>query len=780
MSQGKHLSPGGGRRRPSGGRHAPGANTRRDPAPVPDLAGLESPPGEEIEEVLTAEEEAEVSPAGEADAPAESAPDPQLSEPEEAELPPAPPVRREKPSPLRRAKAARARAPLPRALWLALIPAAVLFLELLLRLTAKMTLSYAGLPGSLLQALAYGCLAAGLCTLLRSEKAASWLGFVFTELFVLWFVVAFFMDNSYTVFMPPAIMLSEAGNVVGNFGGNVKNVLVLGLPMILLYHVPSALYLLLRRRSAFTGSRRAGIVLLGLTLLCALGGWGLNHRSAELRLRYDSGYTYDNAVRGFGLLSALQQDLRHSLSGGGESYSFDAPAPTPAPAATAAPVTREGDQAEDAPKEPEYNVMDLDFSRAMEPAAVQKLTEFIQSRTPTRKNEYTGMFAGKNLILITAEAFAKEVIDPERTPALYRMASKGVVFEDFYQPAWGGSTSTGEYSWLMGLAPTNATTMIASDKRNLYFTMGNQLQRLGYFSRAYHNGSYTYYSRNVTHTNLGYSEYIAVGSGMEAGLKGNVFPESDKDMFDFTVPQYIDHQPFSVYYMTISGHASYAFSPDVNDMSVKNRDAVADLDCSDAVKAYLACNMELEYAMESLLSQLEAAGIADDTVVALVPDHYPYGLRPSSAWGTPYDALTELYGFYDHMPWGRDHNAAILWCGELEEREEPITVPGPTSSLDLLPTLSNLFGLEFDSRLLAGNDVFAGEDPLVFWNDFSWITEKGTYDPYENVFTPAEGAEIEEGYAERITAEVRGKVSLSRAIEDYDYYRLLFGEDTVK
>lgn len=425
--------------------------------------------------------------------------------------------------------------------------------------------------------------------------------------------------------------------------------------------------------------------------------------------------------------------------------------------------------------------MDLDFSGVVKPAQAVALSQYIQSRTPTEKNAFTGMFAGKNLILISAESFSKELIDPELTPTLYRMANKGIVFEEFYQPAWGGSTSTGEYSWLTGLAPTDPMTMMLSSGKNLYFTMGNQLQRLGYFSRAYHDSTYDYYSRNITHKNLGYSEYYGVGNGLEEGLTRGEFPHSDKEMIDFTLPQYIGEQPFSVYYMSVSGHPSYGFSSDTNDMAMKNRAVTENLPHSATVNAYIACNLELEYAMESLLRQLENAGIAENTVIALVPDHYPYGLSPGSAWSSGSgNALAELFGYLPDTPWKRDHNAAIIWCASLEKLEEAPRVKGPVSSLDILPTLSNLFGLEYDSRLLAGSDVFSGAERLVFWNDYSWVTEKGTYSAHGNVFTPAEGLDVDKDYIERIHAEVRNRINLSWTISYFDYYRLLFGEDTVQ
>lgn len=664
-------------------------------------------------------------------------------------------------------------------LFLLLLP---VYLELLLRATSGMSVFHDGLAGGLFAALAFSAVAAGLCSLPKRTGAAYWLRFAFAELFTVWYTLAYFINDSYKVFMSPSIVFSVAGDAAKDFGGNIVNVLINGLPMILLYHIPVIAYLVLRRLLLPSPRRRklCACLLLGSAVVCAGAGYLFSVCTPTLKSQLTSEYTYDGAIRNFGLLSALCQSLA-----GGEAPDVSALAPLPTLTPPPSVSSAEPEQPEaSAPVVYGKNVMDIDLDsvRTGGNQQLEAMKDYILSLDGSSKNEYTGIFEGKNLILITAEAFSKEIIDPERTPTLYRLANKGIVFEDFYQPVWGGSTSTGEYSWLMGIAPSSSTAMIYSQYNNLYFTMGNQLQRLGYYSSAYHNGSYTYYKRNDTHPNLGYSQFIGIGNGLQ--LSGG-FPASDLEMIDVTLPEYIDKQPFSIYYMTISGHASYAFSEDVNDISVKNKDITDGMPYSDTVKAYYACNQELEYALESLVSQLEEAGIVDDTVIALVPDHYPYGLMPSSAWGSRNNALNELYGYPADTNPARDHNAAIIWCGSLEEAE-PIVVSTPVTSLDMLPTLSNLFGLEFDSRLLVGRDVLAPDtQPFVFWTDYCWLTEKGYYDSHEDSFTPTGGEaqsreEYDADYVDYFKSVVKAKLSFSANIANYDYYALLFGKDDVK
>ena len=669
------------------------------------------------------------------------------------------------------------------------LPVSVVYLELVLRSASHMKTFHSGTAGALLTALCFALASEAVCSLFKG-KSRSVVRAVFLEIAVLWFLIAYFLEDTYKVFMELPIVLSTAGDAVGDFGGNIINVFVGGFPRILQFHVPTIIYLLLEKSLFRTDSgrrmKRAGAMLLSAAV-CFFAGYYASVCTPTLSARYFDEYTYDNAIRNYGLLSALVQKAGNSSSDGSDfTISEQTPLLTAEPASPAVePVenpSESGEETAEPEEKIEYgkNVMELDLSGVNPKGidSIEALCSYIENTPPTSKNEYTGLFEGKNLILITAEAFSKEVIDPERTPTLYRLANNGIVFEDFYQPAWGGSTSTGEYSWLTGLVPTNPSAMAYSIGENMYFTMGNQLQRQGYFSRAYHNGTSTYYDRDKTHPNLGYSEFIASGSGMEAGLSSG-FPKSDLEMIDFTVPQYIDKQPFSVYYMTLSGHANYMLDEDINAMSAKNSDFTEGMPYSEPVRAYYACNQELEYALASLVRQLEEAGIAENTVIALVTDHYPYGLMPSAAWGTKNSYLAELYGFEPETDRQRDHSAAIIWCADMEDGE-PIVVSGPTYSLDILPTLSNLFGLEFDSRLMVGRDVLSDAQRLVLWPDYSWLTDAGYYDSHTMQFTSSDGSEVSGEYIEYMKNEVKNRITLSRVIIDNGFYTDLFGEDTVK
>ena len=405
-------------------------------------------------------------------------------------------------------------------------------------------------------------------------------------------------------------------------------------------------------------------------------------------------------------------------------------------------VSAEAEQV--SPDSPEPNAMDLDFSAlaAESSGTAQAISAYVSTLTPSMQNAWTGLFKGKNLILICAEAYNDSFVSKELTPTLYRMTHEGFYFSDFYQPAWGGSTSTGEFSMLFGLAPQNSSnTILQTQNSNNYFTMGNQLQRLGYHSWAFHNGTDTYYSRDKTHKNLGYDEWIAMGSGLEQ-LSGGKYLD-DQEMFDVTMDLYMDRQPFSVYYMSVSGHAPYS-NPDDSKVTAhieRVKEVLGDhySEFSQNTINYICYQMVLEDALTLMVERLEEAGIAEDTVIAMTGDHYPYGLR-GSEWGNSGDNIENLYGHEDSTPWGLDKTGCIIWseCLEKADRQMAVEIDTPTYSLDMLPTLSNLFGLEYDSRLLIGRDVFSDQMPLVLWNNGSWITDRGRYNARTGAFEAAE------------------------------------------
>jgi phosphoglycerol transferase MdoB-like AlkP superfamily enzyme len=295
------------------------------------------------------------------------------------------------------------------------------------------------------------------------------------------------------------------------------------------------------------------------------------------------------------------------------------------------------------------------------------------------------------------------------------------------------------------------------------FSLGNQFNLLGVASKAYHNHTYTYYQRDETHPNLGYI-YKGVGNGLVLEHP-DIWPESDLEMINATVDEYVDEDQFHVYYLTVSGHMNYTFVG--NSMSYKNKALVEDLACSSDAKAYIACQIELDRALEQLIYKLEQAGVADRTVIALSADHYPYGwekYKLDELAGHEIDPTFEIY-----------RNNFILWC---EGMKENIIIDEPCSSMDILPTLSNLFGLEYDSRLLMGQDILSDAAPLVFFSNHSFITDKVKYNSETGEVIKLNNETLPGDYISNLNKIIKNKFSVSKSILEEDYYRYVFGSGT--
>lgn len=657
-----------------------------------------------------------------------------------------------------------------------LLPISLFYYELVFReSTIQGTLGVSTLS-TLMLSLLYGGLLFLIFSFIKNKKIYYFINSGVLILSALPFLVEFFVYRQFKVLYDLNTVAGGAGDVAGGFMGDVLRLIfsIDGLSHIFLFLLPAIIYVIFGRRwhlyPEFTPAVRYGTIFAFAAVLIA--NIFLINYNTVLSNAYDKQYSFQSAVSNFGLLTGIRLDATRNISGNDGGFDMMELAEYEET------IIQSEIESETLETEPVYedNVLDIDFEALAEQSTgvYAEMDQYVASLTPSSQNEYTGLFEGKNLIFITAEAFSAELIDPELTPTLYRLATKGINFTDYYQPASAG-TIGGEFSNIFGMLPMNGGISFENMAYNYApFTMGQQLNKLGYYGTAYHNNDYTYYSRHITHNSLGYSEgFYGMGNGLEEYIT-YCFPESDLELIEATIDDYINQQPFNIYYMSVSGHSEYTNGS--NAMAIKNQEAVAHMtDVSDRIRNYYACNLEFEYAVEYLVKRLEDAGIADDTVIVIAADHFPYGLDYDAALGCmPY--LNELYGYEVNTYLQRDHNRLIIWSGCLEE-EEPIIVDTPTSSIDILPTLSNLFGLEYDSRLLVGRDVFSEAMPLVFTVSYDWKTDKGTYHSWTNTFTPAsDDIAVPSGYVDRINSIVRNKMTFSSRVINYDYYAHVFGE----
>lgn len=417
-------------------------------------------------------------------------------------------------------------------------------------------------------------------------------------------------------------------------------------------------------------------------------------------------------------------------------------------------------------KEIKYNITNIDFNKLKETEtnkSILSLHSYFENATPTKQNEYTGLFKGKNLIFILVEGWNSIAVDKDITPTMYKLTNEGFVFNNFYNPVFL-STTGGEFQSMTSLIPNQ--TILKKWKTGTVdfpYAIGNMFAKEGYKTKAIHDWTYTYYNRQVTMKTLGFDDFLGCDNGLEKLMTCNSWPTSDLEMFTQTPKYFLESEnPFAIDYITVSGHALYSFGG--NNMASKNKLLVKDLDYPDSIKAYLASQIETDKGIEELLRQLEESGKLDNTVIVMVGDHYPYSLST--------DEINTISTYKRDSLFEVNHSNLVIWSKDAVKTE--INKVG--GSIDILPTLLNLFGIEYDSRLLVGKDLLSDTEGLVMFSNRSWISDYGRYDTSTKVFTPDEDTKIEDNYVTTINNKVYNNFSISELIVMNEYYNKLLGD----
>jgi len=389
---------------------------------------------------------------------------------------------------------------------------------------------------------------------------------------------------------------------------------------------------------------------------------------------------------------------------------------------------------------------------------IKLINEYIKSDLGTMKNEYTGIFKDYNLIYITAESFSQIGVSEELTPTLYKLTNSGFIFDNYYTPN-ALSTIGGEFQSLLGLYPDNDILSIWRSGNNYFpYGLGNIFKGLGYDTFAYHDNLYTFQDRHKYLKSQGFDNYLGCFNGLEKRMNCKSWPESDIDMFNVTLPDYINSEKFLAYYMTVSGHFEYTFSG--NSIAYKNRNYVSNLNLGEKAKAYVATQIELDKALELLINKLSEANILDKTVIVLLADHYPYELDLNS--------VNSLSSYNRDEIVEVNHNSLILWNNKLESTH----ITKPCMSSDVIPTVYNLFGIDYDSRLFTGRDILSTSDGIAIMRNRSFVTNRGTYFSNTNKFT----GDADEEYIKSINALINNRLTISKLILKTNYYKYLFNK----
>lgn len=393
--------------------------------------------------------------------------------------------------------------------------------------------------------------------------------------------------------------------------------------------------------------------------------------------------------------------------------------------------------------------------------SLNNINNYLINNTITDYNDHTGMFEGKNLIVIMMESVNEIFINPDLYPNFYKMYSEGISFTNNYSPRNSCATGNNEFSAMTGLysIQNNCTANIYRD--NTYSTaIFNLFNNAGYKTSSMHDYTEYYYYRNTIHTNMGSGRYYGV---QDLGIP--YFNEyknwaSDEDFMDVAMDITLSDttEPFMLWLTTVSSHQPYNQSSVEGDKYLSITEGT---DYPDDLRRYMSKLKTLDNALGILLDRLESAGILDDTVIVLFGDHYPYGLK---------DTTINQVLDYDLNDYEREKTPLVIYNSEIE----PEVVDKYTSYVNLTPTIANIFGINYDPRLYMGSDVFDENYwNLVAFADGSWKNDLVYYNAAtsEVKYYTDELVSYEE--IRRINGIITAKMQMSSAIIQNNYYEYL-------
>ena len=412
----------------------------------------------------------------------------------------------------------------------------------------------------------------------------------------------------------------------------------------------------------------------------------------------------------------------------------------------------------------DYNIdPNIDFDELISNESnetIKYLHTYFSNQQPTEQNEYTGIFAGKNVIFIMAESLDEIAINQEITPTLYKLKHEGIVFNNYFSPKYPASTADGQYMLEWSTLPIIGENYSLIDmvyNTNPYL-LPRQLKQQGYKTYVYHDYTGYYNRRSSYFETLDFDGHRYCGDGFD--MKCEYFHGSDMEMMDQSINDFINQDKFYAYYITLSGHGSYDSS---NFISTKHLDKVNNLPYSSSIKYYLAANIDFDLAMNTLITSLEQANKLDDTVIVISSDHTPYYISD--------EEMNALSSVDRNNKFDRNRGSLIIYDSTLKNQKE---VNKYAMNIDVLPTLLNMLGIQYDSRLLIGKDIMAkNSEGIAILPDRSWVTEKGSYDIDKSSFNNYTNR-IDEKYITKINNDVNERYDISISMQYNDYYKYIF------
>ena len=391
----------------------------------------------------------------------------------------------------------------------------------------------------------------------------------------------------------------------------------------------------------------------------------------------------------------------------------------------------------------------------------KNLNSYFMSKSITPKNDYTGLLKDKNLIVIMIETGSNVLTDyPEYFPNMAKLYNEGWAWVNNFSPRNACSTGNNEMSGITSLYTISNRCTSNVYKDNTYFeSIFNLFNNAGYTTAAYHDYTEKFYERKTYLPNMGSKKYYNVDD-LGIVLKDEAQPwPSDVEFFNKAIPDFINEDKFMVWLTTVSPHMKYDVSSTTGDMYL---DMFSDKSWSIDSKRYMSKLKIFDNAVGALLDSLEKSGKLSDTVIVLYSDHEPYGLDD--------DKFAEITKYSINNYLNIDRTPFIIYNPSLEAKK----YDEYTSYVNILPTIANLFDLEYDPRLYGGNDLLSDTyENYVVFSDGSWRSDIAFYDANSANITYFGKKIYPYNEIKRINDNIKNEIIMNNLAIETDYFTYL-------
>ncbi len=397
------------------------------------------------------------------------------------------------------------------------------------------------------------------------------------------------------------------------------------------------------------------------------------------------------------------------------------------------------------------------------------LEEVFNNDDAKSSNEYTGIFKNKNVIFLQLEGLDSWLLTEKDTPNLYNLMNSSFNFTNhFSYYNGGGSTFNSEFAVNTGyITPLSYNQNAYTFNKNLFnYSMANMFKDAGYLVNAFHMNSKEFYSRGINYSNWGFDNYY--------GLKDMVNYNDNSYMLDtelinndtFYDLMFHSDKRFVDYIITYSPHMPFNQSKGVCKLildkeketsldSEKSEESIQQVELTEEECARLQAN-ETDKMIGLLIQALRDNNLYDNTVLVVFTDHYLYTL----------DDMTILDKYKKTDNNLINHTPFFIWSSNIKMKE----IKEVTSQLSILPTVLNLFGIDYNSNYYIGTDALSNDyKGIVLFSDASWYDGNVYVDGgmvTNNQHISSEDLERKNSYIDYI-------IKKNDLVLKYDYFKIL-------